>query len=184
MQTRVRNSYNGHCCGVPILVFLASVIIALASSALILILACHSQCDTRAESKSVPSPSYHSVMGVCYACMGRMACAGPGGPAYFTTYKCAFCSFPLRAFCSKHAGRSVARMGPATSPSEASPLLCCATVQRTWTQADDAEDLGLLGRGLDRRKMQADVGIILAPALQVTEIARSYVLYMTSSYLS
>ena len=83
-----------------------------------------------------------------------------------------------------HYSRSVARMGPATSPSEASPLLCCATVQRTWTQADDAEDLGLLGRGLDRRKMQADVGIILAPALQVTEIARSYVLYMTSSYLS
>ena len=134
MQTRVRNSYNGHCCGVPILVFLASVIIALASSALILILACHSQCDTRAESKSVPSPSYHSVMGVCYGCMAawhvRALAAQPT-------------SRPTNVLFV-HYSRSVARMGPATSPSEASPLLYCATVQLTWTQAD----LGLLGCGL------------------------------------
>ena len=69
---------------------------------------------------------------------------------------------------------------PTTSPSEALPLLYCATVQLMWKQAY----LGLLGCGLDRRKMQADVGIVLAPALQVTEIARWYVSYMTSSYLS
>ena len=68
---------------------------------------------------------------------------------------------------------------PATSPSEASPLLHCATVQLTWTQ----EDLGLLG-WTGPPKMQAGVHIVLALALQVTEIARSFVSYMTSKYLS
>ena len=38
---------------------------------------------------------------------------------------------------------------------------------------------GLLWCGLDRRKLQADVKIVHAPRLQVTEIARSYVSYMT-----
>ena len=84
MQTRVRNSHHGHCCSVPDRVFLTSVIIALAFPALIMSLTCHSQCDTQAESKSVPSPSHHSIMVVRFA---WMACVG--GPNYFTTYKCA-----------------------------------------------------------------------------------------------
>ena len=42
---------------------------------------------------------------------------------------------------------------------------------------------GLLWCGLDRRKMQA-TSVSSFPALQVTEIARSYVSYMITSYLS
>ena len=99
-------------------------------------------------------------MVVRYACI---AC----GPTYFTTYQRATVHYARTAACNQ------SLLGIA---------FYCATVQLTWTQAD----LGLLGYGLDRRKMQVDVHIrvALAPALQVTEIARSYVWYMTSIYIS
>ena len=113
MQTRVRNSYNGHCCGVPILVFLASVIIALASSALILILACHSQCDTHAESKSVSSPSHHSIMVVRYACI---ACAGC--PTNFTTNKCAALHYASSVACNQSQRGGIATVVKGNSPAD------------------------------------------------------------------
>ena len=97
-----------------------------------------------------------------------MVCAG--GPIYFTTYKCAAIHYARSVTCNQS-------------------QRCITTVVLRNSPADvdtggSGPSTGAAGMWLDLDKMQADVAIVLASALQLTEIARSHVSYMTSTYLS
>ena len=123
IQIRVRNSHHGHCSSVPVRVFLARLIIALAFPALILSLACHTQCDTQTESKSLPSEHRVRVITRSWLCAIQHAWhvwPSAGSPTYFTTYKCAVIHYARSVACNQF-----------QASSEALPLLYCATVQLT-----------------------------------------------------
>ena len=169
IQTHVRNWHHCQCSSVPVLVFLVSVIIALAFPALILSLTVTLSVTLRLNQSLflMNTESESSLMVVCYC--SCMACAG--GPTYLTTYKCAVIHYARSAACNQFQ-RNIATVALCNSPAD----------RPAWTQA--YLGLSVLGCGLDCRKMHGDVGIVLAPALQVTEIARSYVSYMIPSSLS